>query len=281
MYKKVLVSSYENGYLINSRKSGKKKGKQFMNLSLTGKKAVVTGGGRGLCRSIAQAYLDAGAEVVIVGSSARTEEAAKEMASRHRPAAAVIGDLSEPECIPEIYAECLRILGGRIDILVNGAGSQFRCPAETFPYEQWERILKLNLSAAFRMSQLAGRDMLAQGYGRIINIASMTSFFGSEQIPAYSASKGGIAQLTKALSNEWAKRGVLVNAIAPGYMKTSLTETIKTTNPSQYEQITQRIPAGRWGTGEDLQGISVLLASDAASYISGAVIPVDGGYLGK
>lgn len=277
----MIVSFYENGYLINQKNPEKKKGKPFMNLDLTGKKAVVTGGGRGLCKSIAQAYLEAGAELVITGSSGKTREAALEMASRHYPVTAVIGDLSDPENIPEIYAECMRALNGRIDILVNGAGTQFRSPAETFPYDQWDKILKLNLSAVFRMSQLAGRDMLAQGYGRIINIASMTSFFGSEQIPAYSASKGGIAQLTKALSNEWAKKGVLVNAIAPGYMETALTETIKTGNPAQYQQITERIPAGRWGTGEDLKGISVLLASDAASYITGAVIPVDGGYLGK
>ena len=123
--------------------------------------------------------------------------------------------------------------------------------------------------------------MIEHKYGKIINIASMTSFFGSERIPAYTASKAGIAQLTKALSNEWAKSGVNVNAIAPGYMATKLTQDIKEKNPKQYQEITSRIPAGRWGTGDDLKGLAVFLASDASAYISGAVIPVDGGYLGK
>ena len=147
--------------------------------------------------------------------------------------------------------------------------------------EEWERILRINLSAAFQMSQLAARTMLANGGGRIINVASMTSFFGSVMIPAYAASKGGIAQLTKACSNEWASRGITVNAIAPGYMETKLTSDMKEKNPGQYEEVTARIPMHRWGKAEDLRGITVFLASEAAAYISGAVIPVDGGYLGK
>ena len=141
--------------------------------------------------------------------------------------------------------------------------------------------MDINLNAIFVLSQLAGRDMISRGFGRIINMASMTSFFGSEMIPAYSASKGAIAQLTKALSNEWASKGVNVTAIAPGYMATKLTANMKEVNPAQYAEITNRIPMKRWGRGEDLGGLAVFLASDAANYITGAVIPVDGGYLAK
>ena len=222
-----------------------------MELDLSGKKAIVTGGGRGLCRSIAEALHDSGAEVILIGSSG------------------------------SIFNKCMDLFDGRVDILVNGAGVQFRSDAVDFPAEEWERVISINLSAVFYLSQMVGKVMIEHKYGKIINIASMTSFFGSERIPAYTASKAGIAQLTKALSNEWARSGVNVNAIAPGYMATKLTQDIKEKNPKQYQEITSRIPAGRWGTGEDLKGLAVFLASDASAYISGAVIPVDGGYLGK
>ena len=172
-------------------------------------------------------------------------------------------------------------LDGRIDILVNNAGIQYRGKAENFPIEKWKSIIDINLNAVFVLSQLAGKVMIRQGNGKIINIASMTSFFGSEMIPAYSASKGGIMQLTKALSNEWMQYGVNVNAIAPGYMETVLTSDMKEKNPAQYEEITRRIPAHRWGKADDLHGTVLFLSSDASNYISGAIIPVDGGYLGK
>lgn len=168
-----------------------------------------------------------------------------------------------------------------MDILLNGAGIQFRAPAVEFPHDRWEKIVAINMNAVFYLSQLAGKTMLEQKYGKIINIASMTSFFASVLIPAYSASKAGVAQITKALSNEWASQGVNVNAIAPGYMATELTANMKEVNPKQYDEITSRIPMGRWGKMEDLQGLTVFLASDASAYISGAVIPVDGGFMGK
>ena len=193
----------------------------------------------------------------------------------------MVGDLSRLEELESVYSEALDKLGGHVDILVNGAGLQYRCKAEDFPLDKWKLIMDINLNAVFVMAQLAGRTMLAQGSGRIINIASMTSFFGSEMVPAYTASKGGVMQITKALSNEWAGRGVTVNAIAPGYMETKLTADMKEKNPAQYEEITGRIPAHRWGRPEDLQGCVVFLASEASSYISGAIVPVDGGYLGK
>ena len=154
---------------------------------LNGKKAMVTGGAAGLCPAVG--------------------EAAARLGAQGAPVHGVQGDLSHWEGIPALYDRALAALGGRVDILVNGAGIQYRCPAEDFPPERWQQILRINLDAVFRLAQLAGRTMLAQGGGRIINVASMTSFFGSEQIPAYAASKGAVAQLTKALSNEWAGRG--------------------------------------------------------------------------
>ena len=252
-----------------------------MKLDLTGKKAIVTGGGRGLCRSIAEALHDSGAEVILVGSFRSAVQTAEEMNVHGANVYAVTGNLGDRQEITSIFNKCMELFDGRIDILVNGAGVQFRSDAVDFPAEEWERVISINLSAVFYLSQMVGKVMIEHKYGKIINIASMTSFFGSERIPAYTASKAGIAQLTKALSNEWARSGVNVNAIAPGYMATKLTQDIKEKNPKQYQEITSRIPAGRWGTGEDLKGLAVFLASDASAYISGAVIPVDGGDLGK
>ncbi|MGN0292639.1 MAG: SDR family oxidoreductase [Lachnospiraceae bacterium] len=254
----------------------------FINkFDLTGRKAIVTGGAKGLCNGMAQALHDAGAEVVLLDIMDMAVESAEKMGSTGAPVHAVIGDLSRPETLEAVYNECLEKLGGRVDILLNGAGIQYRCPAVDFPADKWQKILDVNLSGVFYMSQLAGRTMLEQGYGRIINVASMTVYFASVLIPAYSASKAGVAQLTKAFSNEWASRGVTVNAIAPGYMATELTANMKEVNPKQYEEITGRIPMGRWGNMEDLQGAVVFLASEAAAYVSGAVIPVDGGFMGK
>lgn len=249
--------------------------------SLTGKKAIITGGTRGLCLEIAKAYHDMGAEVVIWGRSESGYQTAVRLSSPQAQVHFVQCDLEKSESIGLCVQKSLELLGGRIDILVNGAGVQHREDALEFPEDQWRRVIETNLTALFLVSQHVGRIMCDQKYGKIINIASMCSFFGSVRIPAYSASKGGVAQLTKALSNEWAPMGVNVNAIAPGYMETEITRNIKTTNPPQYAEITSRIPMGRWGQPEDLQGIAVFLASDASAYVSGAVIPVDGGYLGK
>lgn len=251
------------------------------SFSLRGKKAIVTGGTRGLCLGIAKAFHAAGAQVVIWGRSQSGIQTAETLSTPDAPVHFVPCNLEDTNDIPRAVEESLQVLGGRVDILVNGAGVQFRAPALEFPEQQWSKVLQVNLTAMFIVSQKIGRYMVDQGYGKIINIASMCSFFGSVRIPAYSASKGGVAQLTKALSNEWAAHGVTVNAIAPGYMETELTRTIKVTNPPQYAEITSRIPMGRWGQAEDLEGIAVFLASDASAYVTGAVIPVDGGYLGK
>ena len=248
--------------------------------SLEGRTALVTGSSRGLGYAIAQGLHLAGAQVLLCSSGETIYAAAEKMgADGGAPVWAARGDIGDAAQAQAVFQQAMDRFGGRLDILVNCAGIQHRCPAEDFPPEQWDAVLNVNLTAAFRMSQLAGRVMLAQGKGRIINVASMTSFFGSERIPAYAASKGGLAQLTKALSNEWTSRGINVNAIAPGWMHTHMTDDLKGNNPALFESVTRRIPQHRWGEPEDLQGLVVFLASDASAYVSGAVIPIDGGYL--
>lgn len=250
-------------------------------MSLKGKKAMVTGGARGLNYSIAEGLCEAGADVVLIDVSDTVFPSAKKLAELGTQVYGVKGDLTDTEDLDRIYQEALDHLGGRLDILINGAGIQYRCLAKDFPEDAWRKVLDLNLNALFFMAQRAGRTMLEQGYGRLINIASLSSFDGASMIAAYTASKGGVAQLTKVLSTEWAEQGVNVNAIAPGYMVTELTKNIKEVNPKQYESICSRIPKGRWGQPEDLKGIAVYLASDASEYMTGQIIPIDGGYLSK
>lgn len=250
--------------------------------NIQGKKAIVTGGTRGLGYAIAEALHMAGADLVLIATDEeRLQQACARLGQDGAPVSYVVGDLSNLENIENIYNSALEKSGGHIDILVNNAGVQYRCKAQNFPLDKWKSIIDINLSSVFVLSQLAGNTMIAQGHGKIINIASMTSFFGSEMIPAYAASKGGIMQLTKALSNEWAHLGVNVNAIAPGYMETVLTSDMKLKNPAQFEDVTRRIPAHRWGKPEDLQGAVIFLSSDASNYVTGSILPVDGGYLGK
>ena len=247
---------------------------------LTNKNALVTGGGRGLGRGMAEGLAQAGAKVVIVGSSDQTVKAAEEMQGRGLDVQAVQGNLLQPEEVGKIFVKALQLLGGRIDILINNAGIQRRHHCEEFPLNEWSEVLNLNLNVVFQFCQLAGRKMLAQGSGKIINMASMLSFFGGFTVPAYAASKGGVAQLTKALANEWASKGVHVNAIAPGYMDTEMnTNLIR--DPKRNGEISDRIPAHRWGTPQDMKGLAIFLASPASDYVNGAIIPVDGGYLVK
>ena len=250
------------------------------DFALTGKKAIVTGGGRGLCRGMAEALHEAGAEVTIWDVSPEAAQTAAEIGTHGESVHFVQVDLTQTEEIDKAVVQSIEMMG-RIDILVNGAGIQYRAPVLEFPEKMWRAVLEVNLTSMFLVSQRIGRLMCEQRSGRIINIASMCSVFGSVNISAYSASKGGVAQLTKALSNEWAGKGVNVNAIAPGYMRTKITADMQEKSPRQYEEITNRIPMGRWGEAEDLQGLVVFLAADASAYMTGAVIPVDGGYLAK
>jgi 2-deoxy-D-gluconate 3-dehydrogenase len=247
---------------------------------LSGKSALVTGGTRGLGRGMAEGLAEAGAKVVIVGSSAGVLKTAEELRAKGLDVAGIRADLGERDKIPAMFNEALKMLGGKIDILLNDAGVQRRNHCEDFTLEDWDTVMNVNLNAVFVLCQLAGREMIKQGSGKIINMASMLSFFGGFTVPAYAASKGAVAQLTKALSNEWAGKNIQVNAIAPGYMATEMNTALINDNGRNTE-ILARIPAGRWGTPEDMKGLAVFLASNASNYVSGAVIPLDGGYLAK
>ena len=253
----------------------------MMNLfDLTGKRAIVTGGGRGLGRGMATGLAEAGAKVVIIGSSKAVFNTAEELRAQGLDVTGLQGDLSDRAAIPETFDKAVELLGGGVDILLNNAGVQRRNRCENFTLEDWDTVINVNLNAVFQLCQLAGRKMLEQGSGKIINMASMLSFFGGFTVPAYAASKGGVAQLTKALSNEWSGKNIQVNAIAPGYMATEM-NTALINDEGRNKEILGRIPAGRWGTPDDMKGLAVFLASHASDYISGAVIPVDGGYLAK
>ena len=247
---------------------------------LSGKRALVTGGGRGLGLGMATGLAEAGAKVVIIGSSAAAEKSAQALREKGLDVTGLRGDLSDRDGLPVLFDQAVALLGGGIDILLNNAGVQRRNHCEDFTLEDWDTVLNVNLSTVFVLCQLAGRKMLAQGGGKIINMASMLIFFGGFTVPAYAASKGGVAQLTKALSNEWAGKNIQVNAIAPGYMDTEM-NTALVNDEGRNAEILGRIPAHRWGRPEDMKGLAVFLASHASDYITGAVIPVDGGYLAK
>ena len=247
---------------------------------ISGKKAIVTGGTRGLGYSMAEALAEAGCDVVIIGSSDRVHQSAKKMCDKGLSCKAVQADLAKKEENYRAFNESLELLNGEVDILVNCAGVIHRQPSEEFIYDGWESVINVNLNSVWLLCQEAGKVMLKKGYGKIINVASMLSFFGGQTVPSYAASKGGVMQLTKALSNEWAGRGINVNAIAPGYMETDLNAALMA-NTERFTQISARIPAGRWGKADDMKGLTVFLASHASDYVCGAIIPVDGGYLVK
>ena len=230
---------------------------------------------------MAEGLLEEGCEVVIVGSSEGVHRVAEEFHSRGFACHGVQADLGSREQTLACFRSCMELLGGDLDILVNAHGIQRRHQPEEFPLSDWDDVISVNLSSVFVLCQEAGRVMLPKGRGKIINIASMISFFGGQTMPAYAASKGGVAQLTKALSNDWAGKGIQINAIAPGYMATDMNTALMDPANPRYQQITDRIPAHRWGTSDDMKGICVFLASPASDYITGAVIPVDGGYLVK
>lgn len=241
---------------------------------LTGKKALVTGGSRGLGYGMAEGLREAGAEVAIVGVSEGVFTAAEQLGAHPLQA-----DLADRGQLKQMFEEALHLLG-TIDILLVSHGVQRRHPSDEFPIEDWDLVLEVNLSSMFLLDQLAGRVMLEKGYGKIINIASLQSFHGGLTIPAYAAAKGGVARLTQTLANDWAAKGVNVNAIAPGYMSTDMNEAL-INNPARAEAILGRIPAGRWGQPTDMKGAAVFLASAASDFVHGAIIPVDGGWLGR
>lgn len=248
---------------------------------LTGRKAIVTGSTRGLGHGMAEGLMEAGCEVVVVGSSETALKVAKDFADKGFKCHGIAIDLSDRTKRREGFAKAVEMLGGHLDILVNGAGIQRRHFCEEFPIEDWDAVLEVNLTATFDLCQMAGQQFIRQGSkGKIVNIASMLSFFGGYTVPAYAASKGAVAQLTKALSNEWTGKGINVNAIAPGYMATEM-NTALLNDEGRNTEILSRIPAHRWGTPDDMKGLCIFLASDASDYLAGSVIPCDGGYLCK
>ena len=247
-----------------------------MTFDLSGKVAVVTGGSTGLGKGMTVGLATAGADVLLVDHVA-CDETAKAVRSLGRKAAMVVADLSRMESIGKVVDTALQEFG-KIDILVNNAGIIRRTPAIDFAEKDWDEVMAINAKTVFFLSQAAARDMMKRKYGKIINIASLLAFQGGILVPSYSASKGAVAQVTKALANEWAQHGININAIAPGYMATDNTAPLRA-DPDRSKTILERIPAGRWGTPGDLKGVVVFLVSSASDYMNGAVIPVDGGWL--
>ena len=247
---------------------------------LDGRVALVTGASTGLGAAIAVALAEAGARVACHGNTQSPQSTCKRISSAGGVAHAFSGDLSEPRTPKRLIDQTLERFD-RLDILINNAGIIRRAPAVEYSDDDWTTVLEVNLTSVFRLSQLAGRQMIESGCGgKIVNIASLLSFQGGITVPAYAASKGGVAQLTKALANEWAKHGINVNAIAPGYMRTANTAALQA-DETRNRQILERIPAGRWGNPEDVAGAAVFLSSSASDYINGHILVVDGGWLGR
>jgi 2-deoxy-D-gluconate 3-dehydrogenase len=246
---------------------------------LDGKTALVTGSAAGLGAAIALALAEAGADVITHGNRRSADVTSEAIAATGRKTAALSADLSSTTGAEELFRRANEQFA-HIDILVNNAGIILRANAEEFSLEDWNAVLQVNLTSVFRLSQLVGKGMLGRGNGKIINIASLLSFQGGIRVPAYAASKGAVAQLTKALSNEWAPRGIQVNAIAPGYFRTENTSALQM-DEQRNRQIVERIPTGDWGVPEQLAGAAVFLASPASDYVTGEVLTVDGGWMAR
>lgn len=248
---------------------------------LTGKTALVTGCNRGIGKAMAEALAEAGADIIGVASSeiqsaSDLQNAVTEAGRKFYPYQADLGNRES------IYAFIKKVKSEhqRIDILINNAGIILRQPAAEHSDEYWDQVLNINLDAPYILSREFGRDMVARGYGKIIFTASLLTFQGGINVPGYTASKSAIGGLVKALANEWAGKGVNVNAIAPGYINTDNTEALRN-DPVRSKSILDRIPAGRWGMPEDFKGPALFLASDASSYVNGTILTVDGGWMGR
>lgn len=245
---------------------------------LTGSSAIVTGASTGLGRAMTIALASAGADILLVDHSPR-KETVKEVESLGRKGFPMVADLQNMTSVDKIVAEGIKRFG-KIDILVNNAGIIRRSLAVEYTEKDWDETMNVNAKAVFFLAQAAAKEMLKKKHGKIINVASLLSFQGGILVPAYSASKGAVAQMTKAMANEWAPHGIRVNAIAPGYMETGNTRALRS-DPVRSKAIRERIPAGRWGVPEDLQGAMVFLASPASDYVNGHVLVVDGGWLAR
>ncbi len=247
---------------------------------IDGQVALVTGASAGLGAAMAVALAEAGADVAVHGNSRSPAGTAARIEASGRRALSLHGDLGDRAVSGRLVGDVVSQLG-RLDILVNNAGLIRRAPAVEFSDEDWDTVIEVDLTSAFRLARAAGAQMIDAGRGgRIINVASILSFQGGVTVPAYAAAKGGLAQLTKALANEWASKEINVNAIAPGYIETDVTTALRA-DPVRYKQILDRIPAGRWGRPDDLAGAVVFLASPASKYVHGHLLVVDGGWLGR
>ncbi|CAN6603368.1 probable NADP-dependent mannitol dehydrogenase [Trichomonascus vanleenenianus] len=253
--------------------------------NIEGKIALVTGGTRGIGAGMAIALAEAGADVVLIQRDSKNTSVKEAIEKAGRKAYIVEADLFDTAAVKGLVKKVLTVVP-QIDILINCAGIQRRRPAHQFTDEDWDDVIRVNLNATWILCRDTGAHMLerepdAAGMrGKIINIASLCSFQGGITVPAYAASKGGVSQLTKALSNEWISKGITVNAIAPGYIATDMNEAL-IADPTRSRQILERIPAGRWGNAEDFKGPAVFLASNASNYVSGEILLVDGGWMGR
>ncbi len=245
---------------------------------LSGKVALVTGANTGIGQSLALALARAGADVALVGRTP-AQETAEHIRALGRKAAVIGADLSSIAPVQEVVDRTIAEFGG-LDILVNNAGIIRRNDSLDFTEEDWDAVMDTNLKSLFFLSQVAARHMVSHGRGKIINIASLLSFQGGIRVPSYTAAKSGVAGLTKLLANEWAAKGINVNAIAPGYIATNNTAALQA-DETRNRQILERIPAGRWGEPSDLDGAVIFLASDAANYVQGHILTVDGGWMGR
>ncbi len=247
---------------------------------LENKTAVVTGASRGLGRAMALGLAGAGADIVAVASTRENALAAvSEIEAQGHRAVSIGCRQDSPADVQRAVSECIDAYG-KVDILVNNAGTIRRAPAEEYSDKDWSAVINTNLNGVFQFCRGIGKHMLERGQGKIINIASLLSFSGGITVPAYAASKGGVMQLTKALANEWASKGIQVNAIAPGYFVTDNTRALRA-DASRNKEILARIPTGRWGQPEDLQGAVIFLASRASDYMSGHILTVDGGWMAR
>jgi 2-deoxy-D-gluconate 3-dehydrogenase len=246
---------------------------------LDGELALVTGAAGGLGAAIAITLAEAGADVACHGNRRSADETSSKIRALGRKSQSFAADLGALEGSSNLYQSVSAGMGAP-DILVNNAGTIYLDQAENYDMHAWMNVIQVNLNSVFRLSQLAGRAMIERKHGKIINIASLLSFQGGIRVPAYAASKGGVAQLTKALANEWAQHNVQVNAIAPGYFRTENTSALQK-DETRNRQILERIPAGRWGDPEDLAGAAIFLASAASNYVTGELLTVDGGWMAR
>lgn len=246
---------------------------------LDGKTALITGSNKGIGQALAQALAEAGANIIGVSFGGDFSDTEKIITGIGRKFKGYKSDFSDRDSLYGFIKE-VKADFPKIDILVNNAGTILRKPIAEHPDEYWDKVVEVNLNSQFILTRELGKEMLNRGYGKIVFIASLLSFQGGITVPGYAASKGGVKQLTMAFANEWAAKGVTVNAIAPGYIATSNTKALRE-DPIRNKAILDRIPAGRWGNPEDLMGTVVFLCSDASSYLNGSVVTVDGGWMGR